>query len=407
MQDAANQPTILLLGGSGFVGSALGERFASLGWKVHLVTRTKRPYQMAFPCEQFVWDGTSVPLEAIEGVQAAINLAGQPIFDNRWTADYKKKILDSRLLAGRALVAAIDKLSTPPPVVIQISGTDFYGMDPRSDVCDECAGPGEDFMAEVGMVGEEPSLKLDSVTRLCIVRMGLVLGWEGGGLPQLWDVYASGCGGKLGNGQQPTNWVHVDDVVGFCEAAILNENYQGVYNLVAPNNANNAELHRHLCTYTPSLQFLTAPKLYLKVLMGEQGNFLLQAPQVTTPRAKADGYTYRYPDLGSAMKHFIQDRQNTGAHFLKLKQWLPLTVEQCQGAPAFRTLAAQGWFRTWSHEQLFHPLAGGTLVEDRIEYGLPLFPLGQMALAWVRGRLQKRLKERRAALAQYAAELNS
>ena len=223
MQDAVNQPTILLLGGSGFVGSALGERFASLGWKVHLVTRTKRPYQMAFPCEQFEWDGTSIPLEAIEGVQAVINLAGQPIFDNRWTADYKKKILDSRLFAGRALVAAIDKLSTPPPVVIQISGTDFYGMDPRSDVCDERAGPGEDFMAEVGMVGEEPSLKLDSVTRLCIVRMGLVLGWEGGGLPQLWDVYASGCGGKLGNGQQPTNWVHVEDVVGFCEAAILNQ----------------------------------------------------------------------------------------------------------------------------------------------------------------------------------------
>ena len=87
------------------MGSALGERFASLGWKLHLVTRSKRPYQMAFPCEQFVWDGTSIPLKAIEGVQAVINLAGESIFDNRWTADYKKMILDSRLFAGRALVA--------------------------------------------------------------------------------------------------------------------------------------------------------------------------------------------------------------------------------------------------------------------------------------------------------------
>ena len=68
---------------------------------------------------------------------------------------------------------------------------------------------------------------------------------------------------------------------------------------------------------------------------------------------------------------------------------------------------AQGWFRSWHHEQLLHPLADGTLVEDRIEYGLPLFPLGQVALAWVRGRLQKRMKERRAALAQYATDLNS
>ena len=403
----SRSPEILLLGGSGFVGSALAERFVALGWRIRLVTRTIRPFHMSFPCEQYVWDGTSIPPEAIEGVRAVINLAGQPIFDHAWTQKYRQLILDSRFQAGIALTQAIEKATVKPEVVIQISGTDYYGMDPRDEVCDEDSAPGNDFMAEVGKAGEDPALKIKTMTRLCIARMGLVLGWEGGGLPQLWDVYASGCGGVLGNGRQWMNWVHVEDVVGFCVEAISNHQYSGIYNLVAPTNSTNREFHLQLCAHTPSLKFLVAPALYLKALMGQRGNFLLYAPKVATPRAIEQGFTYQYPDLETAFENFIAERTHPSAHFLKVKQWVPLPISEWPPTPEFSAMPSKGLYRLWSHQPVIHAVDNGTLIEDRIEYQLPFFPLGQLALGFVRGRIQKRFRDRRETLATLALERSS
>ena len=205
------------MGGSGFIGSVIAEHFVAQGWRVRLLTRTVRPNQFSFPCQQYPWDGRSIPPEAIADVHTVINLAGQPIFARPWTRPYRHLVLESRRQAGAALTRAVQNQSLKPQVIIQISGTDYYGMDPRPHACDEDSSPGEDFMAEVGHAGEDPVLPLEDSTRVCIARLGLVLGWEGGGLPQFWDVYASGCGGTLGTGTQWMNWVHLHDVVRFCQ----------------------------------------------------------------------------------------------------------------------------------------------------------------------------------------------
>ena len=397
-------PEILLMGGSGFVGSAVAESFVASGWRVRLLTRTIRPFQMAFPSDQYTWDGASIPHEAIAGVGAVINLAGQPIFDHAWTPAYRRVILDSRTRAGEALTEAIDSLSVKPEVVIQISGTDYYGMDPRDEICDESAEIGGDFMADVGRAGEDPVLQLNTKTRLCIARMGLVLGWEGGGLPQLWDVYASACGGVLGKGQQWMNWVHIADVARFCLEAVSNPDYAGVYNLVAPANSTNREFHHHLCEHTPSLKFLAAPGLYLKAMMGKRANFLLQAPRVTPKRTTAQGFTFHYPDLDRALHHLTGERTHPSAHCIKVKQWLPLPASPWPPEPVFSTVAPQRLCRLWHHHHQVHPLAGGALLVDRIEYQLPLFPLGELALRLVRERIKSTLQKRRETLATLAAQ---
>jgi len=394
-------PEILLLGGSGFVGSALGEKFVTLGWRVRIVTRSIRPFQTSFPCEQFVWDGKAIPLEAIEGVTAVINLAGQPIFDHSWTQSYRRLVLDSRRDAGRALRKAMETALVKPKVVLQISGTDYYGMHPRAGECDEASEAGSDFMALVGKVGEEPVEGLDKYTRLCIVRMGLVLGWEGGGLPKLWDVYASGCGGVLGNGSQWLNWVHVDDITVFCAEAVGNEQYRGIYNLVAPANATNRELHLRFCAHTPSLKFLAVPKFYLKTLMGQRAHFLLQAPKVNTPRAEKHGFTYQYPNLESAFKQFMAERTHRSAHYKKVKQWLPKAPSELSIANNSTTsFESHFFYGLWHHQVELHSLGQGTLIEDRMEYKLRLFPMGQAMLSYMPARLNKKLAERRVELAK-------
>ena len=397
-------PEILLIGGSGFVGSIVAERFVALGWRVRLLTRTIRPYHTSFPCEQHAWDGQSIPTEAIEGVRAVINLAGQPIFDRAWTKGYRQLVLESRFRAGVALARVLEQVSVKPAVVIQISGTDFYGMEPRDEICDESSEAGHDFMAEVGRAHEESARKIAESTRVCIARMGLVLGWEGGGLPQLWDVYASGCGGMLGNGLQWMNWVHVDDVAGFFVEAVSSESYSGIYNLVAPANATNREFHRQLCEYTRSLKFLAAPKLYLKAMMGKRANFLLQAPKVATPRATDHGFSYQYPDLRSALTHLVAERRHPNAHCVKVKQWLPIAASEWPPAPELSAFVSHRLCRLWHHQQRVHSVAGGALIEDRIEYELPLFPLGELALWFVRNRLHEACRSRRESLAKLAIQ---
>ena len=397
-------PQILLVGGSGFVGSAVGRRFAAEGWGVRLVTRTVRPNQMSFPCEQFAWDGQTLPRVAVEGVRAVINLAGQPIFDKAWTHAYRHLILESRRLAGVAVKNAIDSLDSKPEVVVQISGTDFYGMDPR-EVCNEDATSGRDFMAEVGRMHEEPVADLSSVTRLCIARMGLVLGWEGGGLPQLWDVYASGFGGALGRGDQWMNWVHIEDVVDFFYQAVTQRIYEGVYNLVAPANSTNREFHRALCRHTRSLSFLTAPKFYLKAMMGKRSHFLLQAPKIVTPRAIEHGFTYRYGDLEGALSQLISERERTRAHMISVSHWIPR--DEAAWSQLGEVVLAEGprlcsW---WHHTQAVRPLARGVLIVDRFEYELACFPLGGLALRSVRRGLQHACQRRRLARAAHVEEM--
>jgi len=237
--------------------------------------------------------------------------------------------------------------------------------------------------------------------------MGLVLGWEGGGLPQLWDVYASGCGGALGNGQQWMNWVHVADVAGFCLAAVANQDYAGVYNLVAPTNSTNREFHRALCEHTPSLSFLAAPKFYLKALMGKRANFLLQAPKVATPRATDQGFTYQYPDLQSALADLVGSRTHPSAHCVQVKQWVPIPATDWPLTQELSTIVAKGPYRLWHHRQRVAALGDGTLVVDQVEYKLPLFPLGQVALRFVRAKINAAYRRRREVLAQLALKAKS
>ena len=456
-----NSKTLLLVGGSGFVGSKLGEKFSSLGWNIKLLTRSKRSFQYSYPCEEIIWDGMSIPAKVLNHVNVIINLAGQGIADKRWNNKYCRHILESRVFSTRAVYHAIQEAKVKPELVIQASAVGYYGLDDRED-CDEQSKPGKDFLSDVCESWEKEAEKISKYTRLVIARIGVVLGWEGGALAKLWDIYASGLGAYLGNGRQWMNWIHIDDLTQFFEYALFKSEVSGVYNLVASQNTRNYDFHKILARHTPSFSFAGAPKISVQSILGARAKLLLTAPKVIPARLERLGFAFLYPDLESAMNSLLHERTHPHLHYLKCKQWVPCSSEEVwsfvssaknleritppwlnfkivglsddeiqEGTKIRYTLKLHGipfswtshisqWspsdefvdeqisgpYKVWFHRHVMRELSGGTLIEDRIEYKLPLYPFGELALPMVKGDLDKIFAFRKKATAKYLGDLD-
>lgn len=412
----SDKKVLLLIGGSGFIGNAVGEYFARSGWKIRLLSRSADQLQTSFPCTQYQWNGKELAHHTLKSVSAIINLAGAGIADKAWTKNYRDIILRSRTESARAIVNAIVQSRIRIPVLIQVSAVGFYGSANRFEVCDEKSSSGHDFLAEVCKSWENEINPLSDYTRLVIARMGLVLGWEGGALPKLWDIYASGMGSRLGHGTQWMNWIHLEDVVRFFMAAIESEHAKGSYNLVAPGNIDNRTFHRYLASKTPSLHAAVAPGFAVRTMLGDRSELLLSAPEVVSERLSQIRFQFHHPDFSEALEQLLKERRCTESHYLKMKQWIPEEIRKirdfitsaddsvkCHGIVLrsqssvsesnsfieFNGKQKKFLYKKWFYRYILSELRGGTLIEQRIEYRLAFFPVGELAFPFVRNHLKK------------------
>lgn len=437
---------VLILGGSGFIGSAIAEHLSSSGYKIRLLSRQNSiDSHLSFPCTLYKWDGLKIPAEAIVGTEAIINLVGQAIADHRWSKTYRERIRTSRIRATEALAKAIANLEHKPAVVIQASAIGYYGLQDLIAACDESTGPAQDFLGQVCQQWEKAAEPIAQQTRLCIMRTGLVLGWTGGALPKLWDIYASGLGSVLGSGRQWMNWIHIADLVHFVEQALGDDKFVGPFNLVAPQNTTNSQFHKKLSEHTRSLAFLQSPAFVLNLVLGARSKLLVKGPRIEPKGLLKQGFAFLFPDIDSALANLLTERLYPKACFLKTKQWVPAKIEQvwefftkaenlekltppflnlqmkksaskeielnsvldyqltihgirCQWSSEIQEWQPQktfadhqlkGPYKIWHHRHRFKAHAGGTLIEDLVEYSLPIFPFGQIALPLVQKDLQR------------------
>jgi uncharacterized protein len=295
---------IVIAGGTGFLGRPLAAALAAEGHDIVILTRGSAasagsPHTRAVPWNA---DGGTGPWAAeIDGAGAVVNLAGEPIAGKRWTAEHKRRILDSRLRATRSLVAAITAARTPPPVFVSGSAVGYYG--PRGDekIAEETA-PGTDFLAGVCVQWEAEATRANAATRLVSLRTGLALERDGGALPQMLPPFRFGAGGPVGSGRQYWPWIHRADWIALVQWAIRTPAAAGALNGTAPNPVTNAEFARALgrAMHRPAL--LPAPGFALKLLLGEMAESLLLSGQRAVPaRAEHLGFTFRFPTVDDAL----------------------------------------------------------------------------------------------------------
>lgn len=304
----------VIAGGTGFIGTALTERLLADGWQVTVLTRREGApvpagaRAVAWPARP-AGDGghPDAWVDHLQGTHLVVNLAGAPIAGGRWTAGRKELIVNSRVEPTKALVEAFARLPQPPAVFINGSGVGYYG--PRGDeLITEDAGPGDDFLSRVCQLWEEAAAPATELgIRTIMVRIGLVLGPNGGALPRLLLPFRLFAGGPLGSGRQWWPWIHVDDVVGMISFLSRNEGARGPINATAPQPVTNKEFAHALGRVLRRPSWLPAPAPALRLLLGEMADAMLLSGQRAIPQAAlALGYRFQYEELSDALENLLQ-----------------------------------------------------------------------------------------------------
>jgi hypothetical protein len=303
---------VIVTGGSGLIGTALAGGMAADGHEVIVLSRSpERMTGLPAGVRAEGWDGKSADGWAAlaDGTDAIVNLAGENIAGNslleilfgRWTSDRKRRILTSRVNAGRAVVQAIERAAHKPKVVVQSAAVGYYGTG-REAPQPESSPPGDDFLARVCVDWEASTAPVESMgVRRVVFRSGVVLTPQGGILPLLLLPFRLFAGGRLGSGKQWLPWVHLDDVVAALRFAIENDRVRGTYNLCAPQQLRNREAVPIIARHLRRPAWLPVPAFALRLLLGEKNTLVLDGQQAPPDRLQAAGFTFRRPRLEQAL----------------------------------------------------------------------------------------------------------
>lgn len=299
---------IVLLGGSGFIGRALTRALISQGDEVVVPTRHVPDTASSASPEYRSWDGQdpSGLSQLLDGADAVVNLLGENIAARRWNSEQRERIVSSRLLAGQALIIALQMPIVKPKVLIQASAIGYYGFWPENASAPDCtedSPAGSGFLANTTIQWERSTQQAEHLgLRRCVIRTAPVLGFGGGMLAKLLPVFRLGLGGPVGTGRQPFAWIHLDDEVAAILFLLDHEDLSGPFNLVAPEHGTMADFAHTLGRALKRPAWLPVPSALLRLGFGEMADELLLAGQKASPvRLLEHGFAFRHPTLESAL----------------------------------------------------------------------------------------------------------
>ncbi len=291
---------IALSGASGLVGSALSFALRARGDTVTQLVRRVAGRTV----DEAQWDPVSghVDEDILEGHDAVIHLAGEPIASWRWDDTKKERIRTSRVTGTRVLSEALSRLKTPPAVLVCASAVGYYGDRPREEV-DEYSDPGEGFLANVAIEWESACHPAsDAGIRVVNTRFGVIVDRDDALISRQLPLARLGLGGHVGTGKQYISWIAIADVVGAILHVLENEGLSGPVNVTAPNPVTNREFAKALSRAVgrPALAWMPGP--IANLLFGEMGRELILTDQNVNPtRLKESGYKFVHSDLASAL----------------------------------------------------------------------------------------------------------
>ncbi len=239
--------------------------------------------------------------DGIQGLDAVVNLAGEPVAGRRWTAAHQGLIRASRVETTRAVVDAMARASVSPRVLVSGSAVGYYG-DRGDETVDEESAAGHDFLAGVCVDWESEAVRAEGFgVRVARLRIGVVFGAGGGALARIAAPFRYGVGGPIGDGRQYVPWIHMDDVVGMVIHALDDDTARGVWNATAPQAVQNRDLATALGRALHRPAGLRVPALALRLAVGQMAEVLLGGQRAVPTAALKAGYVHRYTALEPAL----------------------------------------------------------------------------------------------------------
>lgn len=294
----------IVSGGTGFIGRRVVDRLLKDMHYVGVWSRKPGLDRRTAVATHF-WDplGGDPPLESLNGMDCVIHLAGENVAQ-RWTPEVKRRIHDSRVLGTERLVETIGQVPHKPRILICASAIGIYG-DRGDEILTEDSAPGSGFLADTCRAWEAEADRARRYgMRVVKVRIGFVLGRDGGALGRMAPAFRAFAGGRLGSGKQWMPWIHVDDLAEIFAWAVENE-ISGVWNATAPNPVRNSVFTQELARTLGRPALFPVPAFALKLAFGEFAQHMLDSARVVPERLTQAGFQFRYAEAGDALRNLL------------------------------------------------------------------------------------------------------
>ena len=306
-------PNVLVTGATGTIGRALVPRLLDAGHHVLALSRDAERARslLGEGVEAYEWRQPTTerpPSEALSNAEAIVHLLGETVAQ-RWSADTKTSIRESRVMSTRQLVDGVRELPADarPHTLVCQSATGYYGARGEEPL-DEDAPPGDDFLAQVVVEWEREASAAESLLRVVKTRTGVVLSSSGGALATMLPVFRLGLGGPVAGGGQYIPWVHLDDVIGPILRCLDDEDMHGPFNLTAPAPVTNREFTKALGRVVGRPAIFPVPALALRALYGEMAQVILSGARALPTRLERAGYQFLRPELEPALQDILARR---------------------------------------------------------------------------------------------------
>jgi uncharacterized protein len=284
---------IAIAGSTGFIGKQLVNYLKHNGHEVFAISR--RDFEA--PHNQLS--------KLINSAEVIINLAGSSVLC-RWTKSNRSEIISSRLDTTRSIVSVLQNSENinQPKLLINASAVGIYNS---FEVHDETSEAYEtNFLASVCKAWEQETQPLQNkAVRLCTIRIGVVLGTTGGTLKKLLPIFRLGLGGKIGSGNQPFPFIHVEDFCRGIDHLIQNQESSGVYNFVTPSLITNKEFTKVLASGLNRPSFCVVPTFMLQLIYGDASRIITAGQRVNPSRLLAESFEFKFRDIETTIADLI------------------------------------------------------------------------------------------------------
>lgn len=296
---------IIIAGGTGFIGRHVSRLLSHEGHSVILLSRhtPEDKHLVNIPAKHIQWDGCTQGewTQECDGADVVINLSGAPIADSRWTEKRKQALIDSRVQSTKALLQAISSWRNKPHTFMTASGIGFYG-DRGEEVVNESSTPGEGFLRQLCQAWEGAAMEGEALgLRIISLRIGMVLGPDGGALSKMTLPFRMFLGGPILPGTQFVSWIHREDLARLILFLITHSSIQGPVNAVAPEAVRMKEFCTILGKAMNRPSWFPVPEFVLQIALGELATMLTTGQRVHPSKALGAGFSYSYATLQAAL----------------------------------------------------------------------------------------------------------
>ncbi|WP_261378358.1 TIGR01777 family oxidoreductase [Paenibacillus agilis] len=293
---------MLLSGGTGLIGRELAEKWLHEGHEVIILTRsvpavdhssrTRKPIYLT-------WSQLAQASAVADDVDVVVNLAGETI-SQRWNDKAKERIRKSRLEPTQQIADWAARRNRTLPLLISASGSSVYGSSDGERFDEQSPPTGQDFLSDVVRQWEAAADQVPA-QRTVKLRIAPVLSSEGGAFQKILLPYRLGVGGRIGKGQQPFSWIHIDDIVRLIDYIVHEDAISDVVNASAPESVTNDEFGRTISRVYHKPHWLPVPTTVLKLMLGEMSILVLEGQHVFPTKALKHGFKFRYPSVEKAL----------------------------------------------------------------------------------------------------------